>query len=591
MAKAPALKVGAGAEPPSPGWHRWLPAVSVLRSYHRSWLRKDVVAGIVLTALLVPAGMGYAEAAGLQPIYGLYASIVPLVVYALLGPSRILVLGPDSSLSPLILAAVVPLAGADPATRASLAAAIAVMAGVLCIAAGLARFGFITDLLSLPVRYGYLNGIALTVIVSQLPKLFGFTTNGANAVSAFRNFIEGVADGKTNTTALALGAGSLVVILVLRRVAPKLPGVLITVAGSILLVSVFGLADEGIRLVGVLPRGLPSFKVPDVSWSDVTELVGAAVGIAFVSFADTIVLSRSYAAKEGREVDPNQELTAVGAASTAAGLFQGFAISASASRTPVAEAAGAKTQVTGVVAAGVITIMLIALPGLLRNLPIAILAAIVIAAALKFVEIAGVMRLFRERRSEFWLSILAFAGVAFLGVIRGVGLAVALSLLNFVRLSWRPYSTQLVRVAGLKGYHDVDRHPEGQRVPGLLLFRFDAPLFFANAEEMRSRVHRAVNEAGRPVRWVVITAEPITDIDATGASVLTTLIDELEAEDITLAFSELKGVVRDRLAKYGLVDRIGPDHFYRTIGEAVKAYVAAEGVRWVDWEDRPDVSP
>lgn len=585
------MRVGHGAEPASPGWQRWLPAVGTLRTYHRSWLRKDIIAGIALTALLVPAGMGYAEASGLEPIHGLYATIVPLIVYALAGPSRILVLGPDSALAPLVLAAVLPFAGADPAARASAAAAIAVIAGLLCVGAGLARFGFITDLLSLPVRYGYLNGIALAVIVSQLPKLFGFSANGSDVISGFRNFVDGVVDGKTNMTALALGLGSLILILVLRRVAPRVPAVLVAVVGSIAVVSLFDLADEGIRLVGVLPQGLPSFAVPGVGWSELVDLVGAAVGIAFVSFADTSVLSRSYAAKDGRYVDPNQELVAIGASNLAAGFFQGFAISGSASRTPVAEAAGSKTQVTGVVAAAAITLMLVAVPGLFRNLPIATLAAIVIAAALKLIEIHGVARLWRERRSEFWLSMAAFAGVAVFGVIRGVGLAVALSLLNFVRISWRPYNTELVRVSGLKGYHDADRHPEGVRVPGLLLFRFDAPVFFANAEELRAKVHAAIRTAGRPIRWVVLTAEPITDVDATGASVLATLVDELRAEDITLAFAEMKGVVRDRLARYGLVDRIGPDRFYRTIGQAVKTYVKEEGVDWVDWEDRPDISP
>ena len=357
------------------------------------------------------------------------------------------------------------------------------------------------------------------------------------------------------------------------------------------MVSVFDLATHGIRLVGVLPRGLPSFQVPDVSWSELTNLVGAAIGIAFVSFADTSVLSRSYAAKEGRTVDSNQELIAIGAASVATGFFQGFSISASASRTPVAEDAGAKTQVTGVAAALLIMVMLVALPGLFRNLPSATLAAIVIAAAVHLIEIKGVVRLLSERKTEFWLSVLAFAGVAVLGVIRGVGLAVALSLLNFVRRSWRPHSAELVRVEGQKGYHDADRHPEGHRVPGLLLFRFDAPLFFANAEELHSRLHEAIRHSPDRVKWVVITAEPIIDVDATGAAMLGELLDELQAEGIVLAFSELKGVVRDQLAKYGLVERIGPDRFYRTNGEAVKAYVEAEKVRWVDWEDRPDVSP
>ena len=335
------------------------------------------------------------------------------------------------------------------------------MAGVLCIAAGLARFGFITDLLSLPVRYGYLNGIALTVIVSQLPKLFGFSVTGSDVITEFRHFVEGVSDGRTNLTALAIGAGSLATILVVRHVAPRAPAVLLTVIGSIVLVTFFDLGTHGIRLVGVLPRGLPSFRVPDVSWSELADLVGAAIGIAFVSFADTSVLSRSYAAKEGRTWMPTRSSSPSVPASVATGFFQGFSISASASRTPVAEDAGAQTQVTGVAAAVLIMVMLVVLPGLFRNLPSATLAAIVIAAAIHLIEVKGVVRLLSERKSEFWLSVLTFGGVAVLGVIRGVGLAVALSLLNFVRRSWRPHSAELVRVEGLKGYHDADRHPEG----------------------------------------------------------------------------------------------------------------------------------
>lgn len=569
------------------GWQRWVPGLGVLRRYRAAWLRRDLAAGLVLTALLVPAGMGYAEAAGLAPIHGLYASAIPLLVYALLGPSRILVLGPDSSLSPLILAAVIPLAGRDPDERAALAAMIAIMAGVLCLAAGLARFGFLTDLLSIPVRYGYLNGIALVILVSQLPKLFGFTTTGTDAISGLREFVEGVLDGDTNRTALAIGLGTLAIILGVRRLFPRAPGILIAVVAAIAAVSLLDLGAEGISLVGVLPQGLPSFTVPSVGLAEMGQLLAAAFGIAVVSFTDTSVLSRSYATREGVEVDSNQELVALGSASIAAGFFQGFSVSGSASRTPVSEAAGARTQVTGVVGAVAILAMLVFLPGLFRNLPTSALAAVVIAAAIKLAEIRPVLKLWTLRRSEFWMSIIAFGGVAVFGVIPGIAIAVGVSLLNFIRRAWRPYTASLARVEGLKGYHDRDRHPEGAPVPGLLLFRFDAPLFFANADFFRNQVRRDLHAVAPPARWVVVTAEPITDIDVTAAEMLASLLDELEGDEIVLAFAEMKGPVKERLRRFGLVERIGEAHFYPTIGEAVKAYLAATGQAWVDWEERP----
>jgi high affinity sulfate transporter 1 len=574
-----------------PGALRWVPGLLVVRSYRRAWLRHDVAAGLALSALLVPAGMAYAEASGLSPIYGLYATIVPLTVYALFGPSRILVLGPDSSLAPLIAATIIPLAGSDMGERVGAAGALSIISGALLIGLGLARFGFLTDLLSSPVRYGYLNGIALTVIVSQLATLFGFSVDADDLFGELRGFLEGVADGLTNTTALALGMGAVVTIVVLRRLAPMLPGVLVAVVTSLVLVPLFDLADEGLALVGVLPRGLPSFSLPGVELGDLGALFAGAIGVAMVSFADTSVLSRTFALRGDDDVDPSQEMVSLGAANLAAGVFQGFAVSGSSSRTPVAEAAGAKTQLTSLVGAGAIVLLLVLAPGLFRNLPQSVLAAIVITSAIRLVEITGVVKLLRAHRSEFFLSLAAFAGVAILGVIPGIGLAIALAVLNFVRKAWRPHVTSLVRIDGVKGYHDVSRHPEGRRIPGLALLRFDAPLFFANAELFRREVLNAATTGDPPTKWVVVTAEPITDVDATAAEMLVELVDELQERGCVLAFAELKGRVRELLHRYGVVERVGRERFYPTIGQAVKAYVAAEQVPWVDWEDQPGGSP
>jgi high affinity sulfate transporter 1 len=569
---------------------RWLPSIRQIRSYRREWLRHDLLAGLVLTALLVPQGLAYAELAGLPPVTGVYATMVPLLVYALLGPSRILILSPDSALAPLIAATVVPLAVAgDEQSRMALAAMLAVLVGAICIAAGIARLGFVTDLFAKPVRIGYLIGIALTVIVSQLPKLFGFSVDADDLLSGIREFVQGLDD--TNGIALAIGIGSLALILACRRFAPVVPGVFLAVVGSTLAVWSLDLADEGVAVVGPLPEGLPSFDLPSVALEDMGRLLLAAAGIAFVAFTDTSVLSRTYAARFKEDVNQNQELVALGAANAAAGLFQGFPLSSSSSRTAVAETVGARTQLAGLVGAVLLALVLLFASGLVRYLPSSTLAAIVIAAVVVLIDVAGLRHLRRMRRSEFWLAIVAFLGVALLGVLWGIGIAIGLALLTFVRRAWSPHDAVLARAVGVKGYHDIERYPQARRVPGLLLYRFDAPLFFANAGAFRERVRRLVDESPEPIAWVVVCAEPITDVDTTAAETLEQLDGELEAVGVELAFAELKDHVRDRLLRYGLVERIGAARFFPTIGVAVRSYVEETGVEWVDWEEeRPQVA-
>jgi high affinity sulfate transporter 1 len=575
----------ATASSPAEGVLRWLPGLKVLQDYRGEWLRQDVVAGLVLTAVLVPVGMAYAEAAGLPPITGLYATLVPLTAYALFGPSRILVLGPDSSLAGIIAAVVLPLAAGDPGRGIALAGMLSIITGLICVAAGIFKLGFITDLLSKPVRYGYVNGIALTVIVGQLPKLFGFSIDATGLIPEARAFVSGVRDGQTNVTALLIGLASLAIIIVFKRVVPKVPGVLVAVVGATAAVGVFDLAERaGLSVVGVLPQGLPPFTIPSVTASDIGTLVVGAVGIAIVAFADTSVLSRTFALRGGYEVDPDQELVALGAANVASGLFQGFAISSSSSRTPVAAEAGAKTQVTGLVGAGAIVVLLVAFPNLVQNLPSATLAAVVIAAAFSLVEIAGVRTLYRLRRSEFVLSMVCFLGVALAGVIPGVFIAVGLALLSFIQRAWRPYDAVLGRIDGQDGYHDVSRHPEAQRLPGLVLFRWDAPLFFANAGIFQDHVEHAIRKSPTPVRWVVVTAEPITDIDTTAADTVRELLDDLRDAGIRLCFAEIKGPVKDQLKRYELFAEIGPDSFFPTIETAVRHYAAETGLEWADQE-------
>jgi high affinity sulfate transporter 1 len=563
-----------------------MPIIAVLKNYQLPWLLQDIVAGLVLTAILIPAGMGYSEAAGLPAIYGLYATIVPLIAYAIFGPSRILVLGPDSALIPLISATVLPLSNGDPLQAIAIAGVLAILSGIICIVAGLARFGFITELLSKPIRYGYLNGIAVTILIGQLPKIFGFSVSGNTIWEDLIGFVQGVQEGKTNTTALAIGLSCLLMILVLKRIAPKISGVLIVVVVATIISSLFDLAQRsGISVVGVLPQGLPMFQVPNIAPIKFDTLFSSALAIALVSYADLSVLSRTFAIRGGYKVDRNQELIALGIANIAAGLFQGFSVSSSASRTPVAEAAGSKTQITGVVGAICLAIVLWFAPMLLRDLPQAALSAVVISAGIAIFEIRGTLRLYQLRRFEFFLSIVCFCGVAILGVIQGIFSAVVLALIAFVWSAWRPHYAVLGRIDGIKGYHDVSRHPEARHIPGLVIFRWDAPLFFANAETFCEQVWQAVMTAPTTTKWVLVAAEPVTDIDLTAADAIAELDKTLCEAHIELCFAEMKGPTKDRLKRYGLFTKIGKDDFFPTIGQAVDMYLEVNKVEWHDWDE------
>jgi len=564
------------------GWLRWLPGALSLRDYQAAWLRHDIAAGLVLTTMLVPVGIAYAVASGVPGIYGLYATIVPLLAYALFGPSRILVLGPDSSLAAVILAVVLPLSGGDPSRAVALAGMMAIVSGTLCIVAGLARLGFVTELLSKPIRYGYMNGIALTVLISQLPKLFGFSTAGEGPLHSLWVFAEAVLAGRTNRVALALGVGTLAVILLLKG-SKRVPGILIAVVAATVVAGVLDLAARAdVAVLGSLPQGLPGFAIPWITYDDIVPVLMGGAAVALVSFADTSVLSRTYAARTGAHVDPNQEMVGLGAANLAAGFFQGFPISSSSSRTPVAEAAGARTQLAGVVGAAAVALLLVMAPDLLRHLPSSALAAVVIASAIGLIEIADLHRIYRIQRWEFWLSIVCLAGVAILGAIPGIGLAIVIAVIEFLWDGWRPHSAVLGRVDGIKGYHDITRYPEARLIPGLVLFRWDAPLFFANAELFRDRVLDSVATSPTPVRWLVVAAEPVTSVDVTAADMLADLTEVLREAGIELCFAEMKDPVKDKLKRFGLFARLGEETFFPTLGTAVDGYLAAHPVEWVD---------
>ena len=568
------------------GWMRWLPGLQTLRNYEASWLRHDIVAGLVLTTMLVPVGIAYAVASGLPGIYGLYATIVPLLAYALFGPSRILVLGPDSALVAVILAVVLQQSGGDPMRAIALAGAMAIVSGLVSIAAGLARLGFITELLSKPIRYGYMNGIALTVLISQMPKLFGFSIDSVGPLKDIWAIATAVREGMANWTTFAVGASTLAVILLLQG-HQRIPGILVAVIGATVAVGVLDLGTRAdVAILGSLPQGLPAFSIPWITYADIGPVVIGGCAVALVAFADTSVLSRVYAARTRSYVNPNQEMVGLGIANLATGFFQGFPISSSSSRTPVAEAAGSRTQLTGIIGALGVALLLLVAPDLLQNLPTSALAAVVIASAIGLFEFADLQRIYRIQRWEFWLSIVCTAGVAALGAIPGIGLAILIAVIEFLWDGWRPYSAVLGRADGVKGYHDITRYPDARRIPGLVLFRWDAPLFFANAELFQGRVLDAVSDSPTPVRWLVVSAEPVTSVDVTSADMLAELDETLQAAGIELCFAGMKDPVKDKLKRFGLFARLGEDMFFPTVGVAVSGYLKRFNVAWDDWEDR-----
>ena len=454
----------------------------------------------------------------------------------------------------------------------ALASMMAIVSGIVCIVAGVARLGFITELLSKPIRFGYMNGIALTVLISQLPKLFGFSIDAEGPFRSLWAIGEQVLAGRVKWVTFLLGAATLATILLLKG-NKRLPGILIAVGAATAVVAILGLAERfGVAVLGPLPRGLPAFAIPWISQSDFVPVLVGGFTVALISFADTSVLSRAYAARTGARVDASQEMVGLGAANLAAGTLQGFPISSSSSRTPVAEAAGAKTQVSGIVGALAVALLLLVAPNLLRHLPTTALAAVVIAAAIGLIEIAELRRFYRIQRWEFWLSIVCFLGVAVLGAIQGIILAIVIATIEFLWDGWRPHSAILGRAEGIEGYHDITRYPSARLIPGLVLFRWDAPLFFANAELFEDRVLDAVALSPTPVRWLVVTAEPVTSIDVTAADMLAELNGKLQATGVELYFAELKDPVKDKLKRFELLSEFTEDHFFPTIDAAVADY-------------------
>ncbi len=556
------------SEEPS-GIARWIPGLRVARTYHRRWLRSDLVAGVVLAAILVPQGLAYAELAGLPAVTGLYTSIGCLVGYAVFGPSRILVLGPDSSISPMIFAALMPLlvAGGDMHRAIALAGMLAVIVAVIEIGLGIGRLGFVADLLSSEVQVGYMNGLALIIIVGQLPKLFGFSTDAEGFGPECKAFVLGL-DG-TVGAALVIGLGVLAILLVLPRFTKVVPAVLVGIVAATAVSAVLDLHAHGVSTVGTLPKGVPAPSLPWTKFADVGPLMVAAVGITLVSLADTIATSSSFGARRGEEVDPNQEMIGIGAANLAAGFLQGFAVSTSGSRTAVVEQAGAKSQLASLVGAGIVVSLLLFFNSLLADLPQSALAAVLIAAALSLLDLEALVRYYRVRKSALALSVVASLGVIVLGVLQGIVIAVALAVLLFFRRSWQPHGAVLGQVEEVGGWHNVRRYPDAREVPGVVVYRWEAPLFFANSSAFRTQIRRIVRD--RHPSWVVVQCQAITDVDVSAARMLEQLDGELNTMGIRMAFAEMRTRLQDLVFRYGLFETLDRDRFYSSLEAAIAA--------------------
>jgi high affinity sulfate transporter 1 len=551
-----------------------IPGVRAARGYERRWARRDVVAGLVLAAILVPQGMAYAELAGLPPVTGLYTTIGCLVGYALFGPSRILVLGPDSSISPMIAAAIVPLlVGGDAGKAIVLAGMLALLVGVIEIGLGVAKLGFVADLLSNEVQVGYMNGLALVIIVGQLPKLFGFSTEATGFANEVKAFVDAL--DQTVMPALLVGIGVLCILFVVPRISRRIPAVLVGIVAATVCSALLELHDHGVATVGVLPQGVPHPSVPWTKVSDVAPLLIAAVGITLVSLADTIATSASFGSRRGEEVNANQEMIGIGVANISAGLLQGFAVSTSGSRTAVVEQAGARSQLASLVGAGLVAAMLLFFNSVLQDLPQSALAAVLVAAAISLMDLSALRRYYRVRKSAFVLSITASLGVILFGVLHGIVIAIVLAVALFFLRSWQPHGAVLGRVESIGGWHDVHRYETAVQHPDVLVFRWEAPLFFANCSAFRTQLRRHVRR--RHPRWVVIQCEAITDIDVSAAAMLERLEGELDEQGSHLAFVEMRMRLQELLVRYGLYASVERGPFYASVDEVIEAIDGAAG--------------
>jgi sulfate permease, SulP family len=533
-------------------------------------LKTDLVVAVTVFAILVPSALAYGELAGFEPVVGLYAALVAMIVYALFGSSRQLIFGPESTTAILVATVVAPLAGGDITRYASLAAALAILIGIIFLLAGRLRMGFVADFFSKPILTGYITGTALIVIASQLGKIFGISLESDDFFAKIWELITSL--DQTHLLTLAVGLVTILGLLILKRFAPRVPGTVVALVAAIILSSFFNLADLGVAVVGQVSSGLPVPQIPIVSLADLISLLPAALAMSVLIFADGVLTSRVFARKNHYDIDTNQELVAFGAANAATGFFQSFAVGASASRTVVNDNSGGKTQMVGLIAAGLVIVFLLFFTSLLQSLPTAVLGAIIIVASISLIDIQEFRSLNLVRHSEYYLALLTVFGVLIIGIIPGIALAVALSLIVFIQRVYRPHTSVLGTVSGVDGYHGITPGGEVQVLPGMIVYGFDAPLFFANAPYLMDQVRDLVSAADPPIRYLLLDAEAIPDIDTTAADTLKEIHQELGQNGITLGIARANKPLRETMQVTGLEELIGASNFYPSVRTAVEAF-------------------
>lgn len=556
---------------PAPAWRRYLPGLDVLLRYERSWLRGDLLAGVTVCAYLIPQVMAYAQIAGLPAVVGLWGMCAPLLVYALIGPSRQLSVGPESTTALMTAAgvgALVAVVGVD--RYAEVASALALVVGLVCLLGWVARLGYLATLLSKPVLVGYLAGIAVLMVTSQLGKVTGVDVEGSNPLAEVASLVVGAADVHLPT--LALASGTLVVLYLLHWLRPTWPGPLLVMLAAAVTGWLLGGERIGLRLVGEVPVGLPAPWVPVVPGLDVWAMVPIAMGIAIVGYSDNVMTSRAFAARHRQPTDAGQELLALGVVNIATAFLHGFPSSSSGSRTVLGDAMGSRTQLHSLVALGGVIVVLVVAGPVLASFPLAALGGVIIYAATRLVDVEEIRRLARFRRSELVLAAATTAAVVGFGVLAGIGLAITLSILNLVRRIARPHDGVLGYVPGVAGMHDVEDYPEATQVPGLVVYRYDAPLVFANSQDFLTRALQAVEHAPTPVEWFVLNAEANTEVDLTSVDTLAELRDTLAGRGIEFCLARVKQELRADLAASGLLDSVADDRIFATLPSAVTAY-------------------
>lgn len=544
----------------------------LLSGYQTKWFRADLLAGVSVAAVALPIAIAYSQLAGVPPVHGLYASLLPLVAYALLGSSRQLIIAPDAATCAMVAAIVVPLAGHDPARYLSLTAALALIAGVYCIAAGFAGLGFLTNFLARPILTGYINGIAICIITGQLGSLFGFPLAPGGFFRLLWQFFSRLEE--THLPTLAIGAATLALLLLLARFLPKAPGPLVAVVVGIAGSAIFGFARHGVKLLGTIPAGLPAFTIPNLGRSDWEPLAIGAAGLALISYNSGMVTARGFAAKNRYDIDPNREFIALGVANIGAGILQGFAVTGADSRTAVNDSMGGKTQVTSLVAAAVLALTLLFFTKPLSWLPMAVLSAVLIKAAMGLFDLQSLRTLRRVSPLEFRVCLITLLGVITVGVLPGVLGALGVAIVLLLIRSSHPHDALLGRIPGTLAYADTTTHPTAELFPGLLIYRYDASLVFFNADHFKSRVKTVIREAALPVRVFLLDAETIPLLDTTGAASLDQLCGDLHEQGITMAVAAAKNQVRTMLDRTGLAERIGSDRMFPTVESAVEALSA-----------------